>query len=179
MKNSTKGAIAAAAAGVLLLGGAGTLAYWTDTASVDGTTINSGHLKLDASACNSAAWQLDGPTPYTNQKLVPGDTLTKNCNVVIDAAGAHFNNVDLTVTAPTDVTGAAALIDELSATVTVNGGTANDVPVTVDGTTNLPVAITITWPYGSEDNDSNVLAGLSATLDAITVKAQQDHLESH
>ena len=33
MKNATKGALAAAAAGSLLLGGAGSLAYWTGTSA--------------------------------------------------------------------------------------------------------------------------------------------------
>ena len=36
MNRSTKGAVAVAAAGVLLLGGAGTIAVWTNTASVSG-----------------------------------------------------------------------------------------------------------------------------------------------
>ncbi len=40
MKKSTKGALAAAAAGSLLLGGAGSLAYWTDAESITGTSIN-------------------------------------------------------------------------------------------------------------------------------------------
>ena len=61
MKKSTKGAFAAAAAGSLLLGGAGSLAYWTDASTVDGKAITSGHLQLNpiTATCDDS-WQLDG-----------------------------------------------------------------------------------------------------------------------
>ena len=51
MKKSTKGALAAAAAGTLLLGGAGTYAFWTDTATVDGGDIASGSITLSSVVC--------------------------------------------------------------------------------------------------------------------------------
>ncbi|GAA3542093.1 alternate-type signal peptide domain-containing protein [Nocardioides daeguensis] len=175
MNKTAKGALAAGAAAVLLMGGAGTLAFWTDTATVEGTDIASGHLKLDASSCTTASWLLDDDSVYDgSQLLIPGDTLTKNCNVVVDIAGEHLDQIDLDVTVPTDVTGDQDLIDELSATATVGGGTADNVAVT-DGQP-LAVAITVTWPYGIEDNDSNVAAGLTAALGDITVVATQDHL---
>ena len=41
MNRTTKGAIAAGAAAVLLLGGAGSLAYWSDCQDAAGGTINS------------------------------------------------------------------------------------------------------------------------------------------
>ena len=40
MKKSTKGALAAGSAAFLLVGGAGSLAYWTDNGDVTGTTLN-------------------------------------------------------------------------------------------------------------------------------------------
>lgn len=174
MQKSTKGALAAAAAGTLLLGGAGSLAFWTSAQTVDGTSITSGHLKLETPDCGDG-WTLDGGEAYDDQLLVPGDTLTKTCTIVVDAAGDHLT-ADFDVTGGGD-TGAAALLDETTVTAVyeVNGD-----PV---GTTDVPIAdndvvtvdLTIAWPYGVEDNESNVVGGLTETLAAITVTATQGH----
>ena len=56
MNKTVKGAFAAGTAAFLLVGGAGSLAYWNDTANVAGSTINSGTLTLDSSSCGTAAW---------------------------------------------------------------------------------------------------------------------------
>jgi len=178
MNKPTKGALAAAAAGVLLLGGAGTLAFWTDTETTPGVTINTGHLDLTDLDCGTG-WTLDGGTAYTSQLLVPGDSLTKTCTAQLDIAGTHFTQADFAVTVPSDLTGSAALLAELSAPVidvTVNGSpqaSATNVAV-ADGDA-VAVAITIEWPYGVEDNDTNVVGGVSATLDQISIKVTQNH----
>lgn len=178
MKKSTKGAIAAAGASVLLLGGAGTLAFWTDTESTPGATITTGHLDLTDLDCGTG-WTLDGGTAYTTQLLVPGDSLTKTCTAALDIAGTHFTQADFAVTVPSDLTGNAALLAELSAPdidVTVNGtpqASATNVAV-ADGDA-VAVAITIEWPFGVEDNDANVVGGVSATLDQIAIKVTQNH----
>jgi len=178
MKKSTKGAIAAAGASVLLLGGAGTLAFWTDTESTPGATINTGHLDLTDLDCGTG-WTLDGGTAYTTQLLVPGDSLTKTCTAALDIAGTHFTQADFAVTVPSDLTGNAALLAELSAPdidVTVNGtpqASATNVAV-ADGDA-VAVAITIEWPFGVEDNDANVVGGVSATLDQVAIKVTQNH----
>lgn len=177
MKKSTKGAFAVVAAAALVFGAAGTLAFWTDTATTDGTTINTGHLNLDGEDCG-AGWTLDGGAAYTDQLLVPGDTLTKDCTYTLDVAGTHLTEVDFAVEAPTDVSGDQALIDELDVTTTValNGtpqGSATNVPVS-DGD-EVTVGILIEWPYGAEDNDSNQPGGLNATLDELTVTVTQNH----
>jgi alternate signal-mediated exported protein len=176
MKKTTKGALAAGSAAVLLMGGAGTLAFWTDSVTAEGTDIQSGHLSLDLDSCDG--WTLDGGAAYTTQLLVPGDTLTQNCTYTLDIAGEHLRQVDFDVTLPSDVTGAAALIDEIGVTagVTLNGtpqADATNVAVT-DGDT-VAVAIEIAWPYGVEDNDSNVVGGLAAALNDITVTVTQNH----
>lgn len=177
MKRSTKASLATGAAALsLLLGGAGTIAFWTDTGTVDGTTIATGHLKFGTPDCG-AGWLLDGGASYTTQLLVPGDVLTKTCAFTLDAAGEHLS-ADFTLTTPTGVTGSAALADELDLTtaVTLNGNpqaTTTDVPV-ADGDV-VAVSMTLTWPYGVEDNDSNLAAGLSAILGDLTVVATQHH----
>lgn len=172
MKKSTKGAFAAGTAAVLLLGGAGTLAYWTDAKDAPGTTIDSGHLKLSDAAC--AGWLLDGGAAYVAQTLVPGDTLTQVCTFTVDSDGEHLA-ASFDVSTP-GLTGAQALLDELDvdASYEVNDVAAAPPAAIVDGDV-VEATIVVTWPYGSEDNDSNVAAGLAATLSAITVTATQTH----
>src|SRR5690606_34200346 len=48
MKKTTAAAVAAAVGAALLLGGAGTLAYWSDTETSATQSISSGKLNLDA-----------------------------------------------------------------------------------------------------------------------------------
>ena len=52
MKKSTKGALAASSAAVLLLGGAGSLAFWSDSQDVGSANITSGELTLGAPDCS-------------------------------------------------------------------------------------------------------------------------------
>jgi alternate signal-mediated exported protein len=179
MKKTTKGAVAAGGAAVLLMGGAGTLAYWTAQGTVNGTSITAGHLTLDASACNTTGWTIDGGAAFdpSTGHLIPGDTLTKTCNVHIDVEGTHFSHVNIQAT--TQNGALAAPWDELSIATTVSGsGTgANNVTVT-QGDNTVPVSITVTWPYGAAaDNDLNGSVGndLSTTLNNISVTAVQLH----
>lgn len=121
MKKATKGALAAAAAGSLLLGGAGSLAYWTSTSDVNGASITSGHLKLVPATgtgvtAGCTPWKLvipavlDDPSTTTvdesaaattadfaSQKIVPGDELTRVCNYTIDMTADNLK-ASLTVT---------------------------------------------------------------------------------
>ncbi|HWV27089.1 MAG TPA: alternate-type signal peptide domain-containing protein [Aeromicrobium sp.] len=175
MKKSTKGALAAAGAGVLLLGGAGTLAYWTDDATISGTTITSGHLTVDASDCDAtnAVWTLEGDAfdPATDA-LIPGDTLTMNCDVDVDVEGTHFATVDIAATTPSGAL--AAPWDELTVGATVDGSATGGTDRAVNqGSNTIPVVITVAWPYGVEDNDLN--GDLSTALDDIEITVTQNH----
>lgn len=174
MNRTTKGALAGGAAAVLLLGGVGTLAYWTDTEVITGTDIDSGHMQLVDPLCDG--WELDGGDPYVAQLLVPGDTLTQVCNYTVDAQGEHIA-ATFTATGPTDVTGDPALVAEIgfAATYQVNGDpvAATNVPIIDDDV--VTATLTITWPTGVVNNDSNVLDGLNASLANVTVVATQTH----
>jgi alternate signal-mediated exported protein len=175
MNRSTKGAIAAAAAAVLLLGGAGSLAYWTADGSVAGGDITSGHLTADSTACQgSTGWELEGDAFDTaTDTLIPGDTLTKECDIVVDVEGTHFTQVDIEATTPATF-GSANWDDELTVGATVSGSaTGGDNVAVTQGSNNVPVVVTVTWPYGSEDNDLN--GDFSTTLDDIVVTVVQDH----
>ena len=170
MNKSTKGALAAAAAGSLLLGGAGSLASWTDQGTVTGTSITSGHLSLGTPSC--AGWKLDGGSAFTSQKLVPGDQLTQSCTYTVSAAGTHL-------VATVDVTGgglnAGQLTNELTlaSTLSKNGGAAAAIPVTnlaVINNDTLKVDVTVTFPSAST---ATAAQDVTQALSNITVTATQ------
>ena len=71
MKKTTKGALAAGSAAVLLMGGVGTLAYWNDSEDVDRYDGGLGQLDLALVACDD--WQLDGTGGTGGDLGRPGD----------------------------------------------------------------------------------------------------------
>lgn len=175
MKKSTKGALAAATAALLLVGGAGSLAYWTASADVDDVAVASGELNLTPVDCG-AGWLLDGGTPYVDQSLVPGDTVTIECTYTIVAAGEHL---EATVDAElTDMAAAGALAPflDVAATATIGGTPVSTITELNDGNT-LAVGVTVEFTDpGTEDNTSNVSGGLTATLASLAVTLTQAHL---
>jgi alternate signal-mediated exported protein len=172
MNKTMKGALAAGAAGALLLGGAGSLAFWSDSSDVPGASITSGELKLGAPDCGDG-WLLDGGAAYSTQLLVPGDTLTKTCTIDLTATGAHLG-ADLAIATPT-WSAANGLTAELSptATFTVNGATTDHVTSADDtGTGEISAELTVTFDGDTASNDSE---DLTAALDAVTITATQTH----
>ncbi len=182
MKKSTKGAVAAAAAGVLLLGGAGSLAYWTAGTSVSGSDINSGKLTLTdttpAGTCADAPWTLDstvnpGPGGETFDPalefVVPGDTLTKLCTFTVGALGTHLH-ASITPTAPTN-TGTLTPAT-VAGTFEIAGTAVTDITEANDGNA-VTAKIVLTFPYGTtSDNTSQTKV---ANLTAYSVALKQIH----
>lgn len=170
MKKSTKGALAAGAAAVLLLGGAGTLAFWTATDDVDGGTITSGDLTLVAGDCD-LDW-VDAADDAAITLLVPGDEVYKDCEVTLDGSGDNLSaTVEVDPASVADITLGDPVADDLTVGATVTDPSGIDVTaVDVDGPTTVTVRITVDWPYGDENNDSQLS---TATLDAITLIATQ------
>ena len=180
MKKTTKGALAGGAAGVLLLGGAGTVAYWTDSETVTGGAVNSGELSLTqetGQTCSS--WTLDaagGATTYTpgTTLVVPGDVITKTCTYTVNASGAHLA-ATLGFEAPS-ITGDAALDGALSpaasytlASVAVTNGAA--ITSANDGDV-LVATITVTFASATSGLTAQNEA---AVLDDISVSLTQTH----
>lgn len=175
-----RGVLAAAAAGVLLLGGAGSLAYWNDSETITGGGIDSGTLALTqepGQVCTD--WTLDaagGATTYTPgvTLVVPGDVITKTCDYTVHASGAHLA-ADLTMDAAS-VTGSNDLSAALtpSATYTLDGNvvTSGQDITSADGNDVLTAEIAVTF----ESATSGLTAqGLSAGLDDIVVSLVQTH----
>lgn len=176
MKKSIKGALAASAAGVLLLGGAGSLAYWTADQDIEGGAINSGLLTLSAPVC--ADWAMDGGGTFTpgSTEIVPGDALTKVCTLSLDAEGDNIGaTLDIDDTALTS----NALGDALTADATFTVDNAAYAPITAAGTYAVEATITVDFPFDGPvsanplDDDDNSTQNLVATLDAISVVAVQ------
>lgn len=180
LNKSTKAAAAAAVAGVLLVGGAGTLAYWNDSATVNGGQIDSGELSLtQESGQVCSAWTLDaagGPTAYTPgvTLVVPGDVITKTCDYTVNATGAHLA-ADLTMDA-TSVTGSNALSSALtpSSTYTLDGSpvaSGADITDDDDGSV-LSAEITVTFDSATSGLTAQ---GMTAGLDNIVISLVQTH----
>ncbi|WP_372735591.1 alternate-type signal peptide domain-containing protein [Nocardioides sp.] len=177
MNNPTKGALAAGAAVVLLLGGAGSLAYWSDTADVPGGDIVTGSLSIDPDGpCTDwvyAAGNAAAGAPIT--KIVPGDSITKTCDFIV---GAEGDNILAEATMPSTVTytpSATAASLELSADASfkLDGSPFTSGGAVADGQT-LTADIVVTFPFdnptGTNVNDTQ---NLTVTLDALTVTLTQ------
>jgi alternate signal-mediated exported protein len=171
--NSTaKGALAAGVAAALLLGGAGTLAFWNDTESITGTPISAGELKLGTPSCGSG-WLLDGGTPFTTQLIVPGDVLTKICTIDLIATGEHVG-ADLGIGSAA-FSSTNALTSQLTpaATFLVNGVSSTHITEADDtGTAEITTTITVTFGGLAATNASQAL---SSALNAVSVTATQTH----
>lgn len=97
MKKTTKGAIAAGAAALLLAGGAGTFAAWTsDGGDTEGATVTTGRLAVEQ-VPGSAAWTWQTPArvgdPFVpaSDTLVPGDEIRFTSDYLLDIEGTNIS----------------------------------------------------------------------------------------
>ena len=164
MKKTTKGALAAGGAAVLLLGGAGTIAFWTADDTVDGGSITSGSMTLTDVTCG-ADW-LEGGVAVA--VLVPGDTVTKTCTGTLTLVGDH---IGATVALDdSSVAGAElAFANEIDVTAAMTEPAAT---LTDPGTYDVTVEITVTFPG---DPATNASQGDTAALDQLQLTATQTH----
>jgi len=174
MNKVAKGAIAAAAGVILLMGGAGSLAYWNDTANAGpasgSNTITAGNLTV--AAVNSGAWTkgfynaagtvVTAPASIASLagvKVVPGNRLvyTQTFNVTASGDDLYFTigstNGAVTAASASAIDVALAAQINASATTTYSVGTVtggNVVASTTAGTYKVnaaagPSTITVTW----------------------------------
>lgn len=166
MNKLTKAAIAGAAGIALLLGGAGSLAYWNQSVAITATNVDSGSLSLTP----TGSWST------TPTKWVPGDTATYTGTLAIVAVGDNFkgtlslDTTGLFLNAPVNYLESALTVAfnvNVSGTAgKVTGSAGGPYTITAPGTYNLPVTITVTFPYGTVvDNNTQ-----SLTADLSTVK---------
>lgn len=121
MNKLVKGSIAGAAGIVLLLGGAGTLAVWNDSANLAAAgSVTSGVLNVEAGTAGS--WD------QSLALIVPGDTITYTQVLTLAATG---DNLDFTVGSNIASLVTAGGIEgaDVTPTFVVKNGTATVAPV--------------------------------------------------
>lgn len=182
MKKVMKAAIAAGAAGALMLGGAGTFALWNATDTLDNAgTVSTGHLKLDTTAAGvwkdiSAGAPGVAFAPATG-KLVPGDTVEFKQTVQIVASGANLKGaltVDSLGAVPVALTDQVTVDLAIDATASGLTKAGNVVSFAAPGTYDVPVTITVGFikgtagstPVGTMDQ-AVTLAALGLALDQV------------
>ncbi|PPF91270.1 hypothetical protein C5C03_00120 [Clavibacter michiganensis] len=180
MKKSTKGAIAIGAAAVLLMGGAGSLAFWSDSATVAGGTITTGSVSLSDGTCDPGWVYASGSAAGAAvTAIVPGDSITRNCGFTIDGVGDHLT-VKLAVPAALSVTptqGAPTTLGVTAGATYLHGGAplVSGQSFAVSGPETLTAAITVTFPYGTATTiNANDTQSVIGQLDGITVGLTQD-----
>lgn len=180
MNKSTKGALAAGAAAVLLLGGAGSLAYWTASGSVAGGTLTSGSMSLSGITCGDWSYGgADTATPSTPvTAIVPGDEIVKSCTATLTLVGDHIGATIATSSATwQDPTNPLAAKLQVSATQTSPAGAVTD-----PGSTPVAFTIDVKFPYGGPVSSPDPTTGAdnttqtqTAALNSIQVVAVQTH----
>jgi alternate signal-mediated exported protein len=180
MNKTTKASVATAAGIVLLLGGAGSLAYWTDsTTSGTSQVVNSGTLTVTSNPDGAWTKSFNGGTSSAvalgTFKMVPGDKLTYTQTFNVTATGQDLF-FTISATNPT-LSGDANMIGRLTAsfgtpslsstTLALTGTTAGVYKVTAaggSGTGTITVTWSLDWPFAGAPASDNTAKGVSVTL---------------
>jgi alternate signal-mediated exported protein len=174
MNNKVKGALAAGAAGILLLGGLGSLAAWSDSTTSDPGILSSGELSLDEPT--AGAW-FDVTTVPAGESIdiaafdiVPGDVVEYRASVVVQAEG---DNLSATLTADgSGIVAPTALSPYISTEVAANIGSAAVTTITEDNDGQtidfvVTVAFSDTAVLQQGQNSSVDLSALAVTLQQV------------
>lgn len=90
MKKNTKGAIALGAAALLLAGGAGTYAAWSDDATLAGGDVTAGHLRITEVDGGTWAWANGDDFNPGSDRIVPGDTVQYTAKYELEVSGTNL-----------------------------------------------------------------------------------------
>lgn len=178
MNKLAKSALAVTAGIALLMGGAGTLAFWNDTIDA-GTTgsISAGTLSLSNATAGTWTDQYGATIDLATFRAVPGDVLTYNTTVDVTAIGDNLTGTIGIGTASISPATAGAADTELaalltdSATFTVNGSAVNTFTATATPQA-VDVTVTISWPSGTPTADNLAMLG-SVSLADFAITATQ------
>ncbi|AWH94695.1 alternate-type signal peptide domain-containing protein [Dietzia psychralcaliphila] len=168
MKKITKGAIALGAAALLLAGGAGTMAAWSDEASLGGGEVTAGHLRITEAAAGAWTWA-DGETfdPATDL-IVPGDVVEYTASYDLDVAGTNLVATLTPTLGGIDETGLGQYLT-VDAQSDTTGITLGNITEANDGDT-VEVTTTITFDSDTMDQDG---MDLTANLAGSTITLEQ------
>jgi spore coat-associated protein N len=171
MHRPLQGAIALGAAGLLLLGGAGTYALWSDSVPLGGGTINAG--QLDLAVTTPGTWaDVSTGTPVTipdisSFPVVPGDVLTYSLSATLVAEG---ENLEATIAAdPTSITGDADLRTDMAITTAISsGGVPITGPITEDNDGDV-IDVVVTLTFDEDSGNETQTDALNLSNFALTV----------
>lgn len=172
MNKKTKGAIAAGAAALLLAGGAGSFALWSDTESITGGTITAGKLQFVENS-TSGTWYKDAATAgnevdLVDFRVVPGDTLVYKATTQFIAEG---DNLDATLTLDPGTAGTFDGLTWGTPTVTAAGvDPATGAISSQAGARSATVETTVTFDSATAGVTSQ---GATAALTGVQLKLQQ------
>ncbi|WP_456787551.1 alternate-type signal peptide domain-containing protein [Cellulomonas sp. P5_C5] len=194
MRKTTKGAIAVGAGVALLLGGAGTLAYWQVGTAVDSTTgIQSGTLTIaPKTGATTAVWTWGtGSTTFNpaTQRIVPGDIVTRTQVFTVTGQGDHLK-AEIALNLAPAVANNAAMLTALGTPVTTITGSTVTAPTTltsaagptgtvltitpnVSGSVSFDVTVksVVTFPFGTAVDNTTI--GQTFDLSGATIVAKQ------
>lgn len=168
MKKITKATIAGGL-GIVLLAGGTTFAPWSDSATVNGGSVTSGTLALDATGApvwnDTSSGTAVAIGDISSFRIVPGDTIEYTAAFTVDATGDNLT-ADLAVSDPVAATGDAELIAATEVTQTFTDADGADV---VDGAITSAndgdvINVTVTIVF---DEDT---AGTTAQADTINLE---------
>jgi alternate signal-mediated exported protein len=149
MNKFTKASIATGAGIVLLLGGAGTLAYWNDSAEVGAGSITAGTLAIDSVAAGNwyEASDLGTPIDPDTFLVVPGDSLVYIESFEVTATG---DNLEASIVADaSDIdTGAWGADLTASTALSIGGAAVSSIDSDNDGAT-VEVRVTLSFDFDS------------------------------
>lgn len=187
MNKLAKGAIAGAAGVALLLGGAGTFAYWNSSVGVAGGTVTAGDLKIVDDGTPGVWKDHNGNTiDIATYKIVPDETITYTDDLTVTAVGNNLTaTLALADNAITAKTPGKPVDDQLasyltkSATMTATGtgisGAGPTYTVTAGATGVTPtvhVTVGISFPKGAEGEYNDARTG-AVSLSNFQVKLTQ------
>ncbi|GAA4677045.1 alternate-type signal peptide domain-containing protein [Gordonia humi] len=168
MNRRTKGALAIGAGVIILLGGAGSYALWSDTEDIAGGNIQTGDFGLD---CGTGEWTDESATTNggtainpTSDLMVPGDVWQYAGTCLVTATG---KNIDATLGVE-GIGGDDLPSSNFAVTTTVDGTDTTTTPISVADGDSLPVTVTLEFKdttTGTEDTDVPVdVSGMKVTL---------------
>ncbi|OYD66703.1 alternate-type signal peptide domain-containing protein [Rhodococcus sp. OK302] len=166
MKKTTKGAIAAAFAALLLAGGAGTMAAWSaSTTAGVGTTITAGSMAIEQVGTGTWEWADGSAFDPLTDRIVPGDVVSYTADYTFDLVG---KNLKATLTPSlSGVTGDLVNLGQLS--VAAAPGITTVFTAGLGQTASYTTEITFLPKVGEVDNTGQTktasLAGGVVTLD--------------
>ena len=172
-RRSLKGAIALAAAGLILAGGGGTYALWSDQVTLNGGDVNAGQLKLTDT--QPGAWfDLSSGTATAIPDIaafhvVPGDVIEYRVTSTVEAQG---DNLKATLAAdPASVTGDPALLADMVVTTGITVGGAAQTAIT-EADDNKQVDVKVNFAFDDASTNATQLETLD--LSALQLTLTQD-----